>query len=149
MTERIPTPRYVAQPNGYGCAIACVAMIVDKTYDEMEAWFVDQGLARSRLERGITDHIWREALAVLGYVHVQRFQCNAFTNRCDRDPWPPEPFAPLHIACVEVATGMTGSHAVVMLGDGSVLDPYDRSRNTLTHPGYRGVAQVVGIWRRP
>lgn len=140
---------YVAQPNGYGCAIACVAMIVGKTYDEMEAWFVEQGLARERMERGLTDHIWREALAVLGYSHVQRFECNAFTNRCDRIPWPPEPFAPLHIACIEVATGATGSHAVVMLADGAVLDPAGRHRTSLAHPEYRRVAQVVGVWRRP
>lgn len=139
---------YVAQPNGYGCAIACIAMIVGKTYDEMEAWLLKQGLVRSRMEKGIYDRIWLEALDVHGFTYAQRYACNAFTNQSPRDPWPPEPFAPLHIACVEVATGMTGSHAVVMLADGSVLDPYDRSRNTLTHPGYRGVAQVVGIWRR-
>lgn len=101
---------YVAQPNGYGCAIACVAMIVGKTYDEMEAWLVEQGLERARMERGLTDHVWREALAVHGYCYVQRFQCNAFTNRCDRSPWPPAPFAPLHIACVEVTTGGARRH---------------------------------------
>lgn len=38
---------YVAQPNGYGCAIACVAMIVDKTYDEMETWFRFTSAARA------------------------------------------------------------------------------------------------------
>ena len=136
---------YVAQPNGYGCAIACVAMIAGRTYDEMETWFVDQGLARERMEKGLLDQIWREALDRLGFVYVQRYRCDPFVNRCDRPAWPPAPFAPIHVCCALVAAG---SHAIVLLADGSVLDPYDRSRISLTHPDYLSFSQIVGVWRK-
>lgn len=136
---------YVAQPNGYGCAIACVAMIVGKTYDEMEAWFLEQGLPRERMVQGSHDGIWREAIDRHGFVYVQRYRCDPFLNRCDRPDWP-VPFAPVHVCCTRVAAG---SHAVVMLGNGSVLDPFKRERTSLTHPDYLEVSQVVGVWRRP
>jgi hypothetical protein len=42
-----------------------------------------------------------------------------------------------------------GSHAFVMLGDGTVLDPAKRERSTTAHPDYLEVHQVAGIWPRP
>lgn len=36
-----------------------------------------------------------------------------------------------------------------MLADGRVLDPWDRARDTLAHPAYRKVNQIVGVWPRP
>jgi hypothetical protein len=135
--------RYVAQPNGYGCAIACVAMIVGKTYDEMEAWLLAQGLARSRMESGLYDMLWLEALARHGFAWEQRYQADPFHNECDRPMWPPDPFAPIHVCSTSVAGG---HHAVVMLGDGSVLDPFKRERTSLRHPDYLNVSQVAGVW---
>lgn len=137
---------YVAQPDGYGCAIACVAMIVGKTYDEMKTWFVAQGLPRDRMERGSHDGIWREALERHDFVYVQRYRCDPFIGRCERPTWPPAPFAPIHVCCATVAAG---SHAVVMLADGTVLDPFKRERTSLAHPDYQEITQVVGVWRRP
>lgn len=137
---------YVAQPNGYGCAIACVAMIVGKTYDEAERWFLDQGLARERLERGVYDALWLEALDRHGFVYVNRWRCDPYHNHSDRPVWPPEPFAPVHIFCSDVAAG---HHAAVMMADGAVLDPYKRERTAITHPDYLQIYQVVGVWRRP
>lgn len=138
---------YVAQPNGYGCAIACVAMIVGKTYDEMEAWFVEQGLNRERMEKGIYDVLYFEALDRHGFSYVNRYVgCPFLNTREPRPGWPPSPFSPIHICCADVAAG---SHAVVMLADGSVLDPYKRERTSLVHPDYQKITRVVGIWRRP
>lgn len=138
--------RYVAQPNGYGCAIACVAMIVGKTYEEMEAWLAEQGMTRERMASGLYAHIYLEALDRHGFAYAQRYRCDPFTNRCDRPAWPPAPFAPIHLCCTNVAVG---SHAVVMLADGSVLDPWNRERTSLAHPDYLQVTQVTGVWRRP
>lgn len=137
-------PTYVAQPNGYGCAIACAAMVVGKTYDEMESWLLEQGLSRERMERGAHEGIWLEMLARHGFAYVNRWRCDPFHNRCDRPVWPPEPFAPIHIFCADVTVG---HHASVMLADGSVLDPFKRERTSLAHPDYRQIHQVVGIWR--
>lgn len=138
--------RYVAQPNGYGCAIACVAMIVGKPYDEMETWFLEQGLPRTRMEQGLWEGQYMEALDRLGFVYVRRYRCDAFINGQQRDEWPPKPFAPVHICCADVPAG---HHAFVMLADGSVLDPYKRERTSIAHPDYLKVDQVLGVWPRP
>lgn len=140
------TTTYVAQPNGYGCAIACVAMIAGKTYDEMESWILDQDLPRTRMEQGIHEGIYLEALDRLGFVYARRWRCDPFVNRCERPVWPPDPFAPIHLCTADVAVG---HHAFVMLGDGSVLDPFKRERTTIAHPDYLKVDQVIGVWGRP
>lgn len=138
--------RYVGQPNGYGCAIACVAMITGLTYDATETWMIAQGLPLARMVQGIHEGIYLEALDRLGFVYVRRYRCDPFHNRCDRPVWPPDPFAPAHMCSADVRAG---HHAFVMLGDGSVLDPFKRERTTIAHPDYLRVDQVVGVWRRP
>jgi len=84
---------------------------------------------------------WRHELRPPVAV-ARRFHHDPVTAR-ERPRWPPEPFAPVHWALVEVAAG---GHAVVMLDDGSVLDPWDRSRTTLRHPAYLKVHSVTGVW---
>jgi hypothetical protein len=138
--------QYIAQPNGYGCAIACVAMIVGKPYDELESWLLAQGLPRARMEQGLWEGQWMEALDRHGFVYVRRYRCDAFINGQQRDEWPPRPFAPVHVCTADVAAG---HHAFVMLGDGSVLDPFKRERTNISHPDYRQVDSVTGVWRRP
>lgn len=138
---------YIAQPNSYGCAIASLAMIAGKTYDQMEQWMLDQGLSRSRMEAGLHEGIWLEALGRLGFVYERRYSGDAFLNGPRTTPWPPAPFAPIHICAAEVPNGY--SHAFVMLGDGTVLDPFKRERTSLAHPDYIKVNQVAGIWPRP
>lgn len=137
---------YIAQPNGYGCAIASLAMVAGYTYDEMEAWFISNGATRGRLEGGLHEGIWLEALGRLGFVYERRYIGDAISNGPRTTPWPPAPFAPIHICAAEVDVG---SHAFVMLGDGSVLDPWKRERTTITHPDYIKVNQVAGVWPRP
>lgn len=142
-----PIVGYVAQPNSYGCAIACVAMIVGKTYDEMESWLLSQGLPRGRMEQGLYDVLYLEALDRHGFVYVNRWRTDPFRNGCERStPWPPTPFAPCHICCADVAAG---HHAFVMLDDGAVLDPYQRERTSINHPDYDPIDRVIGIWGRP
>jgi hypothetical protein len=136
---------YVAQPNDYGCAIACVAMIVGKTYADMEAWFLAHGLAPARMEKGVHDGVYFEALARHGFAYQQRWRCNPFTNVM-RDDWPPAPFAPVHICSGAVAAG---HHAFVMLADGRVLDPWTTTRTTIDHPDYLQVHSVAGVYRMP
>lgn len=135
---------YVAQPNGYGCAIACTAMIVGKTYDEMEQWFLDAGLARERMQKGIHVFIYAEALWRHGYVLRERWMTDPIKNTPGDWTWPPEPFAPVHICCADVAVG---HHAFLMLADGTVLDPYKRERDSIRHPDYRKIESVAGVWK--
>lgn len=134
---------YVAQPNAYGCAIACVAMIVGKTYDEMETWFLEAGLTRSRMEKGLWNGIYYEALWRHGFLIKERWRNDPILNGPGVWGWPPEPFAPAHICCAEV---QAGSHAFVMLADGTVLDPFKLERTTIRHPDYREISSVTGVF---
>lgn len=135
--------RYVAQPNGYGCSIACVAMVVGMTYEQTETWFLARGLARERMKRGLWDGIWLEALGRLGFSYVQRYRCNPLTNS-PRDEWPCAPFAPIHICTADV---VAGHHAIVMLADGTVLDPFKSERTSLAHADYRQIDQIIGVYQ--
>lgn len=135
--------RYVAQPNGYGCSIACVAMVVGMTYGQAEEWLLAQGLSRARMEKGLHDGIFLEALGRHGFSYVQRYRCNPLTNS-PRDEWPCAPFAPIHICTADV---VAGHHAIVMLADGAVLDPFRRERTSLAHPDYRQIDQIIGVYR--
>lgn len=134
---------YVAQPNGYGCSIACVAMVVGKTYEEMEAWFVESGMPINGMAKGLHSGVYFEALHRHGFAIQQRYKYDTIAGTSHL-AWPPKPFAPLHIAATRVAAG---SHAIVLLGDGRVLDPFNRERDSLTHPDYHAVDFVAGIWR--
>jgi hypothetical protein len=136
---------YVAQPNGYGCAIACVAMIVGKSYDEVEAWLVANGCSPTRYQRGLWDGIYQTILARHGFSYVQRYKFDAVSQQV-HVAWPPAPFAPVHIVCTCVSAGW---HAVVMLADGSVLDPFKRERTSLAHPDYTDVSSVTGFYPMP
>lgn len=136
------TTRYVAQPNGYGCAIACCAMILGKSYEAMEQWFLDAGCSRKRLEQGVWDGMYHSAMAQHGFSYVQHYHCEAI-SQVKRSGWPLAPFAPVHIVTTHVAAGY---HAIVMLADGSVLDPFKRERTTLAHPDYREVSSVTGFY---
>lgn len=133
---------YVAQPNGYGCAIACCAMVLGKSYEEMEAWLVANGCALSRLEKGMHSEMWPEILGNHGYSWRRVYQADMLKNT-RREAWPVPPFAPVHIAAVRVAGG---SHAIVVLADGTVLDPYKRERTSLSHPDYLEVSSITGFY---
>lgn len=135
---------YVQQPNGYGCAIACCAMIVGKNYFQMEQWFLDNGLARERMEKGLWSGIYFEALWRHGFVRHERFRHDPIMNAPSAAPWPPAPFAPIHFCTADVPGG---HHAFVMLGDGRVLDPFKPERTSIAHPDYIDIACVMGLWR--
>lgn len=129
--------RYVAQEEPQGCAVACLAMILGCTYAE----------ARARIHvdtsKGITSTVYDGALVEAGFALARVYRHDPVRG-VKREAWPPPPFAPIHIASTETAQG---GHAVVMLVDGTVLDPWDRSRTTLRHPDYLAVHCVAGIWR--
>ena len=130
---------YVAQPNDYGCAIACCAMVLGKTYEETEAALA----ARGHKGGAIYECIWEQFMHEHGFALTRKYY-NDSIRGVPRDEWPPKPWAPVHIALLQATAGF---HAVVMLADGTVLDPFDRSRTTLHHPDYKKVDFVMGFHR--
>lgn len=143
MIDGLPDIRWVQQEDPMGCWVAAMAMVTGKTYAEVKAetgrmaangghcWATDQYLAQN----GFTiQRYWR---------HDQfkgRVVGEAWHND-KRDPWPLAPFAPLHVCMVQTSTG----HMVVMLADGTVLDPATPEPKRLSD--YTEVHKIVGIWR--
>jgi hypothetical protein len=125
---------WVPQEDSRGCCVACIAMVTGKTYQEVKAWFEmdfnDRGTSQHGIEEYLVEHGYTWARKTL-YRH----------NNQQRTPWPPEPFADVHIC--EVAG--TSSHAVVLLRDGTVLDPLTPEPKRLTD--YEKVYYVAAITR--
>ena len=117
--------QWVGQEDANGCGIAAAAMIVRCTYRE----------AREAICPG-----WDGAMPPGSYA-IDQFLCHRgyevirlrdhyFPTRLIGifgglvEDWPPAPFAALHLCSVVPSLDhWNESHAVVMLADGSVLDP--------------------------
>jgi hypothetical protein len=81
-------------------------------------------------------------LAERGFAVCRLFLRDLFHPRT---VWPPEPFADTHLCHVKVWQGARNTHWVVMLGDGSVLDPGMAQPKRLTD--YYEVYNVAAVVR--
>lgn len=127
--------RWVRQEEQYGCVIASLAMITGKTYQEVRQAFtgMEQG-------RGTDWTAMQAYLADLGYAVQWRFAYCGYTNQKYTD-WPPKAWADVHICTVETALG---GHSVIMLQDGSVLDPATPEVKRLTD--YQRVMNLAAVY---
>ena len=121
----------VRQKHQRGCGIACVAMLTGEDYDTLAAeveWRDDQ----SPVGFYVDDQLWRRGYAI----------CRVYERGSTM--WPPLPFARVHLCNVDYVTDAPVSHNVVMLADGSVLDPmHDEPRRLSDYPRVYNVAAVV------
>ena len=78
-----------------------------------------------------------------GYAWARKCKVRTGFNNEPRKVWPPLPFGKLHWCQVTTKSG--GAHAVIMLEDGTVLDPWTDTRTSLNHPDYTEVAFVAAI----
>jgi len=160
---------YVKQEHLNGCVVASLAMVLGKSYTEVHdeiaplVWWYDYELAKNEFkdneerteacwkkgidfsERGITlDDAYRW-LGERGWASQLRYKVYPFDWKARREDWPPKPWAPIHLCSVQATRG---SHAIVMLRDGSLLDPW-RPPGTWcgTFDEYSKVEQVCGLWK--
>lgn len=145
---RLAGIRHVRQEHTYGCVLAALAMLSGRTYAEVLAeypWVVEK--EGCDLDTVSFDFLWRHGFA-WQQVYPSRPEINRDPSgpmserraRYGRTPWPPQPWAPAHLC--QVKTSMT--HAVVLLPDGSVLDPLDPAPRSLLD--YEAVHNVRGVW---
>ncbi len=129
------TIRWVGQEEGKGCAVACVAMVLSLSYWNARALF-----PHFDPEAGVLPLDAIRVLGEYGWASVEKFP-HYSPEKVDRRRWPLSPFAPVHL--VQVIS--TGCHAVLLLEDGTVLDPlYNRER--ALHQ-YKRVLSITGLWR--
>lgn len=111
--------KFVYQPETTGCCIAAIAMIVGQSYfDVKQLLHIEHDLACEGLSRYPVDEIFD----YYGFAVQRRFR-HSNRLKSERAGWPCAPWADLHW-CEVINTRASGQHAVVLLRDGRVLDPW-------------------------
>lgn len=132
-------PKWVKQEDVNGCVVAAIAMIVNKSYAEVKSELHPKNLSTG----AYTSFEAESYLYEHGYRLVKKWKHVCFSST-DREQWPIEPFAPIHY--VSIRNG-DKAHAVVMLADGSVLDPFaDSAPRKITD--YEEVCEIIGVWEQ-
>lgn len=128
---------WVRQEDSNGCGIACLAMILEKTYTEVLAEFTYFD------GTGLDNHIVDEYLADKGYAVSRKYKAAhwnqpRYSNNPRKD-FLGEPFAQIHLVQARIGDR---NHYVVMLRDGTVLDPITPKPQTID--GYE-ILNITGI----
>lgn len=130
----VATPKLVRQKDKRGCAIACLSMITGIDYDQ-----IGQELAEYHWKAdGLTSRAADQYLADHGYAVQRRYPVHA--NGKPRPEWPTL-FTDVHIAKVSKPQ----SHHVIVLRDGTVLDPEHAETKRLGD--YQGVHSIAGVYK--
>jgi len=118
--DRVIPLQWVKQEDDWGCTIAAYAMILGRTYASVRDDFAVY-IARKEGWRGVCSLFdGDQYLTSQGFAVARIFR---YWRGEIREEWPPQPFGDIHLCDVIVSEGSSGSHSVVMLRDGSVLDP--------------------------
>ncbi len=131
------TVHWVGQEDASGCVAACIAMVCGKSYAEVKAELGSRNLHNDGLPYTLCDLL----LAYAGFS-VQRIYGR------EGSAWPPQPWAPIHLLAARGGV----EHLVVMLADGTILDPADPAPRSVDDylsggkDGYFGVSWVAGIF---
>jgi hypothetical protein len=127
--------RWVGQQEGMGCAVACVAMLLGVSYWDARTLF-----PHFEPDKGVTPLDAVRVLGEYGWASVEKFQ-HYSPERRDRRQWPARPFAPVHLLPVSTV----GWHAVLLLPDGTVMDPLTPTPRRLSD--FPVVHSIIGLWR--
>lgn len=135
--------RWVRQEDPWGCTVAALAMILGEPYADLKAEVQAIAPDRDFVSRGISYLDADQILTARGYATGRMFK--NFLNQ-KRNQWPPAPFAEVHLCEVRCSPESAG-HSVVMLRDGTVLDPLTPEPHRLTD--YHEVCNVAAVVKRP
>ena len=124
------------------CYHACLAMATGIRYETVIKDF--SGYCERNEDTGLEDDVAFEWLSRNGFAYQMLTQDSALDGVL-MNPWPPIPWAPVHILGVQ-SRGSGKPHAVVMETDGIIIDPNDDVRTELTYKDYRRVTECVGVW---
>lgn len=129
---------YIKQRSEIDCGIAAVAMACHLKYDDVAADLVMD-------DDGTNDGLIKDWLCRNGWAWQEKTE-NLWKNKQFNrvSTWPPHPFASTHICFVEATRRW---HYCVMDFDGRVYDPWDEDRQLITHPDYKRVGSVIGLFK--
>jgi hypothetical protein len=150
--------RWVRQEHRSGCALAALAMVTGQTYQYVHDYLntrvgrhIEDSPGKYKWVIGVDaeEHgvaIFDDGLFFLrdhGYAYQKRYRSPYTTGyeQPKHDPWPCEPWADVHIAVVATSA----SHALVLLKDGTVLDPMTPDPRRLSD--YSTVESITAVYR--
>lgn len=127
--------KHVLQEDPLGCLAATFAMVLGITYEEACQKF------GGHPDRGHSYYcdVWDQQMTEHGWLVARKWQVIQPGNR-KRSTWPLEPWADLH-EC-EVKTSMI--HSVLMLRDGTVIDPLTPEPKRLSD--YSAVLSMAALY---
>lgn len=125
----------VEQLDKMGCGMACLAMVTGQTYADVKAHF------NGNFADGLIDFALQQYLAEHGYATAIKYPHYMPTNT-KRDIFPPEPFADVHLVAAD-------GHIMVMLRNGTIIDPAPSRPEPRTINQYTHVYYVMGIVKLP
>lgn len=132
--------KLVRQEEKFGCAIACMAMILGKSYAEVKALLpADRGYGD---RNGMTSHDYISFLFRHGYVGMTVYQCESHTQiKREPDEW----IKPLTEINIVSTITENGAHAVLWIR-GEIFDP---NRDGVYSIGDYDVQGITGFWKLP
>lgn len=134
--SRLSNINYVRQEDPYGCQYACLAMLIGKKYSDIRGELGPLG------KHGCSYDLWKEVLSRNGFAYQFHWRFDQQTNKI-RSIWPLPLWADAHICTVDAGQG-DGSHAVIVLRDGTVLDPHSGPGKQFKD--YSGTTYMAGIY---
>jgi hypothetical protein len=134
--------KYVKATLTNSCVPACLAMVTGKTLNRVVKDIYEHWENEGRYE-GVDDSIVDQYLSKNGYA-IQRIPHEYEPNKLLIKKWPVKPFAPIHIVDVW-SSNPAGMHAVIMLHDGTILDPSNKRIKDIAT--YQRVFAVTGVWK--
>src|SRR5688572_7230276 len=130
---------HVTQDEPYGCMIACLAMVLGKSYaDVRKDFYTDFSQEGIEMEKAA------DYLAENGFTVIEK----TMTNWMHRDRVKKEmlrPFAPVHIVRFQQYTDAPFGHVVVMTNKGKFLCP-QKSEEKVLMKSY-AVSCVFGLYK--
>ncbi len=130
---------YVPQLESHGCAIACVAMILDLPYKIVRSMLpANRGFGD---RNGMTDHDYISFMFRQGYIGMT---VHAYESHTQIKRSPAEWIKPLAELNIVSVINEHGPHAILWV-DGKIYDPNDL-RNDLRIEGYN-VQGITGFWK--
>jgi len=130
---------WIHQEHEYGCGIACLAMVCNSTYKQVKDWFLKHNID-IEAKNGGSFFEWELYLSEHGYSNTRRFKT---INGIEREEWPPKILGKINLC--QVSTKSNRGHAIVLLADGTILDPYSEYNMSLSD--YKSVDNILSIYK--
>jgi hypothetical protein len=142
-SKRVPAHdkkiRLVKQKDEFGCVVACLAMVLGKTYEEVDADFdndfTKKGTQLAMIADYLSDHGYSIIKKSVSFYSHKDFGREELLT----------PFAPSHIVIVKDKVDLPFDHAIVMDNAGKLYcpsgSPDEESRNAYL------IISVIGIYK--